>query len=209
MKLLPIPWMKLKLENIYDMNLYGNLFLIYNDKNNTIYNTEANYLNNLLYDYNILVDDYNPLYIYLPFELNDQLYKLINSFKSLYKDNVYIVLGGYKENYYGLSQLDCLSNLCTIYHNLDSLITYSYLINSDKTYEIFTSLSDTQKVCINPLSSCTISGITLNYHSKHINPNNANHLSFVNLMEDNCNEYFIDCYLKGLTNNNNNFNFNF
>ena len=83
------------------------------------------------------------------------------------------------------------------------------LIDNDKTYEIFTSLSDTQKVCINPLSSCTISGITLNYHSKHINPNNANHLSFVNLMEDNCSEYFIDCYLKGLTNNNNNFNFNF
>ena len=116
---------------------------------------------------------------------------------------------GYKENYRGLSQLDCLSNLCAIYYNLDSLITYSYLINSDKTYEIFTSLSDTQKVCINPLSSCTISGITLNYHSKHINPNNANHLSFVNLMEDSCSEYFIDCYLKGLTNNNNNFNFNF
>lgn len=108
MKLLPIPWMKQKLENIYDMNLYGNLFLIYNDKNNTIYNTETNYLNNLLYDYNILVDDYNPLYIYLPLELNNQLYKLINSFKSLYKDNVYIVLGGYKENYSGLSQLDCL-----------------------------------------------------------------------------------------------------
>ena len=209
MNLLPIPWMKQKLENIYDTVLYGNLYLIYNDKNNINYNIDANFLNNLLYSHNILINDYNPLYLYLPLELNDQLYKLITLFKSLYKDNVYIILGGYKHNYLNLNELDCLANLCTIYKNLDSLISYAYLIDNNKTYEIFTSLSDTQKVCINPLSSCTISGITLNYHSKHINPNNANHLSFVNLMEDNCSEYFIDCYLKGLTNNNNNFNFNF
>ena len=209
MNLLHIPWMKQKLENIYDTVLYGNLYLIYNDKNNINYNIDANFLNNLLYSHNILINDYNPLYLYLPLELNDQLYKLITLFKSLYKDNVYIILGGYKHNYLNLNELDCLANLCTIYKDLDSLISYAYLIDDNKSYEIFTSLSDTQKIYINPLSSCTISGITLNYHNKHLNPNNVNHISFVHLMDDTCNENLVDCYLKGLTNNNNNFNYNF
>lgn len=35
MNLLPIPWMKLKLESIYNVNLYGNLYLIFNDINNS------------------------------------------------------------------------------------------------------------------------------------------------------------------------------
>ena len=35
MNLLPIPWMKLKLESIYNVNLYGNLYLIFNDINDS------------------------------------------------------------------------------------------------------------------------------------------------------------------------------
>ena len=144
MNLLPIPWMKLKLESIYDVNLYGNLYLIFNDINYN-YNIDTNSLSNLLVDHNILVDDSHPLYLYLPMELNDQIYKLMTSFKYLYKDNIYIILGGYKDTYPNLNELDCLANLCSKYENLDSIVNYSYLIDNDKTYEIFTSLSDTQK----------------------------------------------------------------
>ena len=150
MNLLPIPWMKLKLESIYNVNLYGNLYLIFNDINNS-YNIDTNSLSNLLVDHNILVDDSHPLYLYLPMELND----------------------------------------------------------NDKTYEIFTSLSDTQKIYINPISSCSVSGIVLNYHMKQLNPNNVTHISFVDLMNSPYDDSFISCYLKGLTNNNNNFNYNF
>ena len=209
MNLLPIPWMKQKLENIYDLNLYGNLYLIYNDINNNDYNIDTNKLNNLLNDYNLLVDNSHPLYLYLPLELNEYLYRLILSFKSLYKNNVYVVLGGYKNNYLNLNELDCLAKLCNIYKNLDSIVNHAYLIDDDKTYEIFTSLSDTQKIYINPLSSCSISGTVLNYHLKHANPNNVSHISFVNLMDDSSNDKFIEYYLKGLTNKNNNFNYNF
>ena len=92
MNLLPIPWMKLKLESIYNVNLYGNLYLIFNDINYN-YNIDTNSLSNLLVDHNILVDDSHPLYLYLPMELNDQIYKLMTSFRYLYKDNVYIILG--------------------------------------------------------------------------------------------------------------------
>ena len=88
MNLLPIPWMKLKLESIYNVNLYGNLYLIFNDINNS-YNIDTNSLSNLLVDHNILVDDSHPLYLYLPMELNDQIYKLMTSFRYLYKDNEY------------------------------------------------------------------------------------------------------------------------
>ena len=165
MNLLPIPWMKLKLESIYNVNLYGNLYLIFNDINNS-YNIDTNSLSNLLVDHNILVDDSHPLYLYLPMELNDQIYKLMTSFKYLYKDNIYIILGGYKDTYPNLNELDCLANLCSKYENLDSIVNYSYLIDNDKTYEIFTSLSDTQKIYINPISSCSVSGIVLNYHMK-------------------------------------------
>ena len=108
-----------------------------------------------------------------------------------------------------LNELDCLANLCSKYENLDSIVNYSYLIDNDKTYEIFTSLSDTQKIYINPISSCSVSGIVLNYHMKQLNPNNVTHISFVDLMNSPYDNSFISCYLKGLTNNNNNFNYNF
>ena len=62
MNLLPIPWMKLKLESIYNVNLYGNLYLIFNDINNS-YNIDINSLSNLLVDHNILVNDSHPLYL--------------------------------------------------------------------------------------------------------------------------------------------------
>ena len=197
MNLLPIPWMKLKLESIYDVNLYGNLYLIFNDINYN-YNIDTNSLSNLLVDHNILVDDSHPLYLYLPMELNDQIYKLMTSFRYLYKDNVYIILGGYKDTYPNLNELDCLANLCSKYENLDSIVNYSYLIDNDKTYEIFTSLSDTQKIYINPISSCSVSGIVLNYHMKQLNPNNVTHISFVDLMNSPYDNSFISCYLKGL-----------
>lgn len=208
MNLLPIPWMKLKLESIYDVNLYGDLYLIFNDIDSN-YNINSYSLRTLLENHNILVDNSHPLYLYLPMELNNQIYKLMTYFKDLYHDNVYIILGGYKDTYPNLSELDCLTNLCSRYENLDSIINYSYLIDNDKIYEIFTSLSDTQKIYIDPLSSCSISGIALNYHMKQLNPNNVTHISFVNLIDSSYNDRFIDYYLKGLTNNNNNFNYNF
>jgi len=208
MNLLPIPWMKIKLENIYDINIYGNLYLIYNDINNN-YNFDDNLLNTFLQENNILVDKSHPLYLYLPMELNNQIYKLMISFKNLYKDNVYIILGGYKDTYPNLNELDCLANLCSKYENLDSLVNHAYLIDNDKTYEIFTALLDTQKISINPLSSCSISGITLNYHIKQINPNNVTHISFVDLINSSYDNIFTNIYLKGLTNKNNNFNYNF
>ena len=195
MNLLPIPWMKLKLESIYNVNLYGNLYLIFNDINYN-YNIDTNSLSNLLVDHNILVDDSHPLYLYLPMELNDQIYKLMTSLKYLYKDNIYIILGGYKDTYPNLNELDCLANLCSKYENLDSIVNYSYLIDNDKTYEIFTSLSDTQKIYINPISSCSVSGIVLNYHMKQLNPNNVTHISFVDLMNSPYDDSFISCYLK-------------
>jgi len=208
MNLLPIPWMKIKLENIYDINIYGNLYLIYNDINNN-YNFDDNLLSTLLKENNILVDKSHPLYLYLPIELNNQIYKLMISFKNLYKDNVYIILGGYKDTYPNLNGLDCLANLCSKYENLDSLVNHAYLIDNNKTYEIFTALLDTQKISINPLSSCSISGITLNYHIKQINPNNVTHISFVDLINSSYDNIFTNIYLKGLTNKNNNFNYNF
>lgn len=208
MNLLPIPWMKLKLENIYNINLYGNLYLIFNDINNN-YNINANSLNTLLEKHNILINKSHPLYLYLPIELNSQLYKLMICFKHLYQNNVYIILGGYKNIYPNLNELDCLANLCIQYENLDSIVNYSYLINDDKIYEIFTSLSDAHRIYINPLSSCSISGVVLNYHMKQLNPNNVTHISFVNLMDSSYNDNFVDYYLNRLTNNNNNFNYNF
>ncbi len=207
MNLLPIPWMKLKLENIYDINLYGYLYLIFNDINSNC-NIDTTSLSTLLEENNILVDDSHPLYLYLPMELNNHIYKLMTSFKELYQDNVYIILGGYKDIYPNLNELDCLANLCSKYENLDFIVNYSYLINSDKTYEIFTSLSDTQNIYINPISSCSISGIVLNYHMNQLNPNNVTHISFVNLIDYPYNDGFVDYYLKGLNNNNNNFNYN-
>ena len=44
MNLLPIPWMKLKLESIYNVNLYGNLYLIFNDIINYLFTYFINIL---------------------------------------------------------------------------------------------------------------------------------------------------------------------
>mgnify|MGYP000212211940 CR=1 FL=1 len=146
---------------------------------------------------------------YIDKKKKELLYEFKNKNYSVEKDNIYIILGGYKDTYPNLNELDCLANLCSKYENLDSIVNYSYLIDNDKTYEIFTSLSDTQKIYINPISSCSVSGIVLNYHMKQLNPNNVTHISFVDLMNSPYDNSFISCYLKGLTNNNNNFNYNF
>lgn len=209
MNVLPIPWMKQKLESIYNLNLYGNLYLMYHNlESKSYYTIDSSILNNLLYDYNIIIDKANPLYLYFPIEINNNLKNLILLFKSLYKDNCKIILGGYIENHINTSALDIVANIYTLYPELYDLVNSAYLIDTSKTYEVFTSLSDTQRIYIEPLSSCTISGVTLNYHIKELNPTNVSHISFVNLMDNTSNNY-VDFYLKGLTNNNNNFNYNF
>lgn len=208
MNLLPIPWMKQKLEVIYESNLYGNFYLMYNNIRAKNY-TDTAILLNLLNDYNMEVDENNPLYLYLPIDADFFIKELILSFKLLFKKNVYIVLGGYKKDNLTYNELDLVSNLYIKYEELTNLVDFAYLIDDSKCYEIFTSLSDTQRIYINPHSSCTISGPTLSYHMKNINPNNTNHISFVKLMDTTTESNYLDCYLKGLTNNNNNFNYNF
>jgi len=209
MNILPIPWMKQKLESLYNLNLYGKLYLMYNNLEfKDYYNIDCSTLNNLLDDYNIIVDKTNPLYLYFPIEINDYLKDLIILFKNLYKDNCKVILIGYKENNKYHTELDLIANIYAKYPQLCDLINFAYLIDSSKIYEVFTSLSDTQRIYIEPLSSCTISGITLNYHVKELNPTNVYHISFVNLMEDTSNNY-VSFYIRGLTNNNNNFNYNF
>lgn len=209
MNILPIPWMKQKLESIYNLNLYGKLYLIYNDlESKNYFNINSSTLPNLLDDYNIIIDKSNPLYIYFPIEINDNLKDLIILFKNLYKDNCKIVLCGYKENYEDFNQLDLVANVYNIYPELYNLIDFAYLIDSCNIYEIFTYLSDTQRIYIEPLSSCTVCGITLNHHIKELNPTHVYHISFVNLIDCTSNNY-VDFYLRGLTNNNNNFNYNF
>ncbi|MEG2788295.1 MAG: hypothetical protein RR942_10780, partial [Romboutsia sp.] len=158
---------------------------------------------------NITLDDSNPLYIYLPFKVDTFIKNLIVSFKSISKNNTYIVLGGYKEDYLNQNELDLSYHLYVKFPELIGLIDYTYLIDSSKCFEIFTALSDTQRLSINPTSSFTISGSILNYNIKQNTPNNANHLSFVTLMDEYLSNSFVDSYLKGLTNKNNNFNYNF
>lgn len=210
MNLTPIPWMKQKLEVIYNTNLYGNLYLMYSNLNFENYtDATTTILLNLLDDYNIDVDQNNPLYLYFPLELNFFIKDLIISFKSLFKENTYIILGGYVENYPSCNELDPVYDLYAKFPELTGTINFSYLIDNSKCYEIFTSLCDTQRIYIDPTTSCTISGPTLNYHIKNANPNNSNHISFVNLMDGVMANNYVDCYLKGLTNNNNNFNYNF
>lgn len=208
MNLLPVPWMKQKLESIYEEKLYGNLYLIYNNLDFNNINLTTYDLINLLDDFNITINDTNPLYLYFPIEMNDFIKNLILSFKSISKDNVYVVLGGYKENYLNSNELDLSYDLYMKFPELKGLIDYTYLIDTSKSFEIFTSLSDTQRIYINPLSSCTISGSILNYNLKQINPNDTNHISFVTLMDEFLADSFVDCYIKGLTNKNNNFNYN-
>jgi D-serine dehydratase len=209
MNLLPIPWMKQKLEVIYEKKLYGNLYLMYNDLNSKNFtDTSTTFLLDLLDNYNINPCQNNALYLYLPIEVDSFIKNLILSFKSLFKENIYIVLGGYLKNNTSPNELDHIADLYTQFPQLNGLIDFAYIIDDSKCYEIFTSLCDTQRISINPATSCTISGPTLNYHIKSPNPNDIDHISFINLMDDiTANNYF-DTYLKGLTNNNNNFNFN-
>lgn len=210
MNILPIPWMKQKLESIYSTNLSGNLYLIYNNLDSKIYyNTDSTILFNLLYDYNIIVDETNPIYLYLPLEINDFVENLIYSFKALFKDNCKIILGEYKEGNETFINTDYIPNLDLLNPLLKDSIDYSYIIDKSKAYEIFTSLSDTQRIYIKPDSSCTISGPILNYHNKEMNPNNVNHIVLVSLLDESSYDIFVDYYLKGLTNSNNNFNYNF
>ena len=209
MNLLPIPWMKQKLEVIYETNLYGNLYLIYTDLNFKNYtDTTSTILINLLDDYNINVDNNNLLYLYFPMEVDYFIKDLIICFKSFFKENVQIVLGGYIQNYTTINELDIVANLYNKFPELSSLIDYAYLINDSKSFEIFTSLSDTQRIYIQPNSSCTISGPTLNYHMKNLNPLNTTHISFVTLMDNCSSNNVMECYIKGFTNKNNNFNYN-
>lgn len=210
-QLVPIPWMKQKLESIYEENIYGNLYLMFNNLYSKSYiNTiDSNTLIELLSSCNISIDETYQLYLYLPVEIDNFLKDLIISFKSLFNEKVYIIIGGYKEYNKDLNELDCVANIYTKFPILKNSIYSSYLIDTSKCYEIFTSLSDTHGIYINPIYSCTISGPTLNYHIKQKNPNNVTHISFVNLLEESLYDNYFDYYLKGLNNNNNNFNFNY
>lgn len=209
-EVLPIPWMKQKLEVIYDINILGNLYIMFNElKFCDINNMSPSVIHNALSDCNIYIDDKHPLYLYLPSEVNDFTKKLITTFKGLYSDNVYIILGGYKEFYPTSNNLDCVADLYMFYPNLVNTVHASYLIDSSKCYEIFTSLSDTQRVYIDPKLACTITGPTLNYHIKNNNAHNATHISFVRMLDESLYCNLPDYYLKGLTNKNNNFNFNY
>lgn len=210
LNLIPIPWMKQKLEAIYDTKVIGNLFIMFHTLNyEYINNVSSTTIYNLLDNLNIIVDDNHPLYLYLPSEVNEVTKQLISTFKGLYNDNVYIILGGYKEFYPTNNELDCVSDLYMFYPNLINSVYKSYLIDSTNCYEIFTSLCDTQRVYIEPKIACTITGPTLNYHIKNNNASNATHISFVRLLEESLYCNLSEYYLKGLTNKNNNFNFNY
>ncbi|MGL6108213.1 hypothetical protein [Romboutsia sp.] len=210
MNILPIPWMKQKLESIYSTNFYGSLYLIYNNLDyKNYYNTDSSILFNLLDDFNIIVDETHPLYLYFPLEIDSFVENLITSFKDLYQKNCKVILGGYNESCVNFINTEYILNLDLISPMLKNTINHAYMIDNSKSFEIFTSLSDTQRIYINPESSCTISGPMLNYHIKEINPNNVTHISFVRLLDESLTDNFTDYYLKGLTNSNNNFNYNF
>lgn len=206
-QLLPIPWMKQKLENIYNMNLYGHLYIMFD--NDYYVNLNSLVLENLLEKNNICIDKQHPLYLYIPIDINKFYKDLILLCKSLFKDNIYIILGGYKENHPSSTDLDYIVKAYINFPELKDTINFAYLIDNSKCYEIFTSLSDTQQILIEPFTACTLCGPTLNYHIKNANPNNTYHISFVSLLNDSLKSNFVDYYIKGLTNNNNNFNFNF
>ena len=80
--LLPIPWMKQKLESIYEKSINGNLFLIYNEFNSS---EHINYLNiiDLLEQYNIIIDYTHPIYFYFPIEVDNLIRNLILAIKSI------------------------------------------------------------------------------------------------------------------------------
>ncbi|RDY29739.1 hypothetical protein CHL78_000790 [Romboutsia weinsteinii] len=210
-KVSPIPWMKQKLEVLYDFNLHGNLYLIYSDLKKDLYNSNIDilYISNLLDYFNIVVDDQHLLYVYFPINISELTKNLILTFKNLSPENVYIILGGYSSDLDNLTKSNYLSSIYKDFPKLENIISESYLVHQSKTYEIFTSLSDTQRIFISSDSACTISGPTLNFHMKHSNPNHVNHISFVQLLDESQIGKSVDFYLRGLTNKNNNFNYNF
>lgn len=208
--LIPIPWMKQKLEVIYETEILGKLFILFNSTHyNDVSYINASTIHNLIYNNNITVDDTHPLYVYLPYDVNELIKQFISTFKGLYHDNVYIILGGYKDFYPSNNELDPIADLYMFYPGLINSVYRSYLIDSSKSYEIFTSLCDTHRICIDPKTACTISGPTLNYHIKNNNSSNSTHVSLVGLLNESESLNLTDCYLKGLTNKNNNFNFNY
>lgn len=210
MKLTSIPWMKQKLEVIYENKINGNLHLMYTDLNfKNVTNITTSKILDLLDDCNIEIDNNTPLYLYLPSNIDYFTKDLIINFKSLFKNNVYIIVGGYKNDYPNKTELDIVENLYKKFPELDELIDISYLIDNSKCYEIFTALSDTQRIFITPNSSCTISGVILNHNLKNKNALNANHISLVELLDSQVPNSHMEYYLKGLTNHNNNFNYNF
>ncbi|MBC5995598.1 hypothetical protein EAI30_04115 [Romboutsia ilealis] len=205
LNLLPTPWMKKKLETIYDKKLNGNLFLIYNELKST-YEISCNHLIKLLDDNNITIDSTHPIYFYFPLEVDNLIKTLILTIKYLIPKDTYIILGGFIENYPNLNESDCVYNLYNIYPELKNTIDFSYLIDKSKEFEIFTSLSDTHRIHIDPASSCTVSGPMLEHNLNKFK--NATHVSFIKLLSEESSD-FVNYYIKGLTNKNNNFNFNF
>ncbi|SCH38334.1 hypothetical protein [Romboutsia sp. 1001713B170207_170306_H8] len=205
--LLPIPWMKQKLESIYEKKFCGDLFLFFSNlRSSTKVNPKT--ITDLLDNLNIVIDNTHPIYFYFPTEVNDFINDLIITLKSLFPNNAYIILCGFKEIYISSNNMDYIANLCDFYPHLRNKIDGCCLIDSSKSFEIFTSLSDTQRINILPNSSCTISCPILDYKFYNINICNLNHVCFVELIEDKSSN-FTNYYIKGLTNKNNNFNFNF
>lgn len=207
MNLLHAPWMKKKLEVIYNKSINGNLYIMYNDIKFLNYTpTTTSILINLLEDYNINIDINNKLYLYLPFNLNIFLKDLIINLKSLYENNLYIILCGYREELNTLNQDNTLNNIYYKYPELKGLIDYLLITDKSKCYEIFTALYDTQGIYISPDSSLTISCVTLNKLCD-LEVSDYNHISFVEIIDNEDSNYYFNSYIKGLTNHNNNFNY--
>lgn len=209
-EILPIPWMKQKLESIYDISFYGRLHLMYKplDSSNNTY-IDPIYIISILDNLNILVDNFHKIYLYLPLKITTLIEQIIITFKKLFNNNVIIIIGGYKDEYQYLNKSNLIGNLYNKFPNLTNLVDSYFLIDSTKQYEIFTSLSDTQSVFITLQSTSSISATTLNFHLSQKNPINTNHISFVELIDESKSDKFVDYYLKGLTNKNNNFNYKF
>lgn len=207
MNLLHAPWMKKKLEVIYNKSINGNLYIMYNDIKFLNYTpTTTSILINLLEDYNINIDINNKLYLYLPFNLNIFLKDLIINLKSLYENNLYIILCGYSEELNNVNQDNTLNNIYYKYPELKGLIDYLLVTDKSKCYEIFTALYDTQGIYISPDSSLTISCVTLNKLCD-LEVSDYNHISFVEIIDNEDSNYYFNSYIKGLTNHNNNFNY--
>lgn len=202
MKLVSVPCMKRKLEVIYDKSIKGNLYLMYNNlefKNYT--NITYKIILSLLDEYNINVNINSPIYLYLPFNLNSFLVDLISSIKSLFNKDIYIILCGYNEEFINLDKYKNLSFIYSKYPKINNLIDDLYLLDKSRCYEVFTALSDTQSIYINPDSSCTISTSILK-NQPEFTLASTNHICFVDIIENIDANYYFDLYLKGLTNDN-------